>query len=301
MTGILLLLVLPIVYFIPFDIQASSTLIIKSFELMSSLLISIASQHLAVFASIISIPLAAILVRKATSSRGSGDYVFFPKRKVRLEDIWRFVVAYYVEEYPNTFKNVIENVIDGIGEKSSLPIWVKLNRLKGQKSYMLERERNVYELEVLGEKGALDGFINRFQKHLEMYESRDFRDLKILKVISEHDRPKKVKGGNFLRVPNLELKESGIFNINSKIWLILATIITALITYLIKKSLSPTRGLTSYKATTIATECVERIYGVRPRLLSSTRDEDGFVVNFEGCSVKIDNEGKVIRVVRDGK
>jgi hypothetical protein len=298
---LLLFLAPSIVYFIPSDIPASSTLIVKNFESMSSLLISNASQYLVVSASIVSTTLAAILVRKAMLNRDSGDYMFSPKRKVRLGDVWRFGATYFVEEYPNTFGNLLKNVIDGIGEKSPLPIWVKLNRLKRQKSYLLERERNMYELEVLGEKRTLDEFVNRFQKYLEIYKSQNFDDLKILRVISQHDRPKKATDVNFLKVPNLELGRSGTFGINSKIWLILAAIIAALTTYLITKSLPPTRRLDSNKATNIASGCVERIYGVRPRLLSSTQDKDGFVVNFEGYSVKIDNEGNVTGVVRDGE
>jgi len=301
----LLLFLAPLIaYILPYDIITSLTELAKSLEYIAPALTSNVSQYLPIIATIVIVSTATTLVRKLMFSRGREAYVFAPQKKVRLNEVWRFDATYLVQEHPNTLGKIINNILNTTGRDSFLPLWIKLHKLKSQVSNLLEQERNLYELEVIGKKSIVEEFVKRLQRCLDIYTSQNPTNLKILKVTPQTYSINKITDVKDLRLPKLELTGKKLFNWWS--WIIV-TASAATLAYLLSKSymrghrIFPKQRLEKERALDIASKCLEKLYGVKPKPLSSTENKDGFIITFDGYTVSVDKSGRITKVVRDEK
>jgi len=292
-----------IAYILSYDAMTLFTDFAESLEYLASAFTSNAHQYIPIIATIIIASAATTLIRKLMFSRGWEVYVFTPQKKVKLNEVWKFDATYFVQEYPNTLKKIINDILNTIGRDSFLPLWIKLHKLKSQASYLLEQERNLYELEVVGKKSIVEEFVKRLQRYLDIYTSQNTGNFKILKVTPQTRSLGKITDVKNLRLPKLELTEKKGFDWWS--WIIVAAGVA--LAYLLSKSymkryhIFPKQRLEKERALDIASKCLEKLYGVKPKPLSSIESRDNFIITFDGYTVSVDKSGRITKVVRDEK
>jgi hypothetical protein len=301
----LLLLLAPLTaYILNYDTITLFTELAKSLEYVYPALTSNISHYLPIIATMIIVPTATTLLRKLTFSRGQEAYVFAPQKKIKLNEVWKFDATYFVQECPNTLQKIINNLLDTIGRDSFLPLWVKLHKLKSQASYLLEQERNLYELEVVGKKSIVEEFVKRLQRCLDIYATQNPNSFRILKATPQTHSLNKITDVKNLRLPKFEMTGKRFFNWWS--WIIVVASVATLAYLLLKSYMKrnnafPKQRLEKERALDIASRCLERLYGVKPKPLSSTESKDSFIITFDGYTVLVDKSGRINKVVKDEK